>query len=103
MADKPTPADEPFRPNNTAMLLVDYQTGVLQGVQTQDPTALKNKIVALANMAKLYELPVILTTAAKEGAPRPAAPRTGRVVSRNRNHRPVGRQRLGRPACRRSS
>lgn len=74
MADKPTPADEPFRPNNTAMLLVDYQTGVLQGVQTQDPTALKNKIVALANMAKLYELPVILTTADKEGPLGPLLP-----------------------------
>lgn len=74
MADQPSTPDEPFRPDNTAMLLVDYQTGVLQGVQTQDPTTLKNKIVALGNVAKLYDLPVVLTTADEEGPLGPLLP-----------------------------
>lgn len=29
MADQPSTTDERFSPDNTAMLLVDYQTGVL--------------------------------------------------------------------------
>jgi nicotinamidase-related amidase len=74
MAEQPSTTDESFTPDNTAMLLVDYQTGVLQGVQTQDPIALKNKIVALANVAKLYELPVILTTADRNGPLGPLLP-----------------------------
>lgn len=74
MADQPNSEEERFRPENTAMLLVDYQTGVLQGVRTQDPTALKNKIVALAETAQLYDLPVILTTADKEGPLGPLLP-----------------------------
>jgi nicotinamidase-related amidase len=74
MADKPSTTDEPFRPDNAAMLLVDYQTGVLQGIQTRDPTTLKNQIVALAETAKLYDLPVILTTADNEGPLGPLLP-----------------------------
>lgn len=74
LADQPSTTDERFSPDNAAMLLVDYQTGVLQGVQTQDPTALKNQIIALAETTKLYDLPVILTTADKEGPLGPLLP-----------------------------
>lgn len=74
MADQPSASEASFRPDNAAMLLVDYQTGVLQGVQTRDPTVLKNQIVALAETAKLYDLPVILTTADKEGPLGPLLP-----------------------------
>lgn len=74
MADQPSTSEASFRPDNAAMLLVDYQTGVLQGVQTRDPTVLKNQIVALAETAKLYDLPVILTTADKEGPLGPLLP-----------------------------
>lgn len=81
MADQPSTADERFRPDNTAMLLVDYQTGVLQGVQTQDPTALRNKIVALAETAQLYDLPVIVTTADKEGPLGPLLPELREIFS----------------------
>jgi nicotinamidase-related amidase len=58
MVNQPSTTDEPFRPDNATMLLVDYQTGVLQGIQTRDPTKLKNQIVALAETAKLYDLPL---------------------------------------------
>jgi hypothetical protein len=37
MADQPSTTNGRFSPDNAAMLLVDYQTGVLQGVQTRDP------------------------------------------------------------------
>ena len=74
MADQPSASEVSFRPDNAAMLLVDYQTGVLQGVQTRDPTVLKNQIVALAETAKLYDLAVTLTTADKEGPLGPLLP-----------------------------
>jgi nicotinamidase-related amidase len=74
MADDNATTDEPFRPDNAALLLVDYQTGVLQGIGTRDPTVLKNQIVALAETAKLYDLPVILTTADNDGPLGPLLP-----------------------------
>lgn len=74
MADQQATSHDPFRPDNAVMLLVDYQTGVLQGVQNRDPTVLKNQIVALADTAKLYDLPVVLTTADNEGPLGPLLP-----------------------------
>lgn len=74
MANQPSTTDESFRPDNATMLLVDYQTGVLQGIQTRDPTTLKNQIVALAETAKLYDLPVVLTTADANGPLGPLLP-----------------------------
>lgn len=74
MAEAPPAADERFSPDNAAMLLIDYQTGVLQGIQTQQPSVLKNNIVALGNVAKLYDIPVVLTTADREGPLGPLLP-----------------------------
>lgn len=62
-----------FSPDNSVMLLVDYQTGVLQGID-RDPTVLKNQVLALAEAAKVYDVPVVLTTADREGPLGPLLP-----------------------------
>lgn len=74
MSERPDATDERFTPDNAAMLLIDYQTGLLQGIRTQEPTPLKNNVVALAEVAKLYDVPVILTTADAEGPNGPLLP-----------------------------
>jgi nicotinamidase-related amidase len=51
----------------TALVLVDHQVGLLLGVHDQDQEALRRNVVALAKMAKAYDLPVILTTSAEQG------------------------------------
>lgn len=54
--DRPTP-------ENSVLLLIDHQTGLMSGVQ--DYTSLaeyKNNVLALAKMAKAFDIPVVLTT-----------------------------------------
>lgn len=74
MATQSTPNDDRFSPDDAALLLIDYQTGILQGIQNRNPSTLRNQILALAETAQLYDLPVILTTADREGALGPLLP-----------------------------
>jgi len=48
--------------NNTAFVFVDIQTGLFNGVQDIYPTDLINNIQALADVAVLFNIPVVLTT-----------------------------------------
>lgn len=56
-----------FTPENTAVLLVDYQTGLLLGVHDMDQEMVRRNAVALARTSKLFNLPVIVTTSAEDG------------------------------------
>ncbi|ADQ69235.1 nicotinamidase-like amidase [Halogeometricum borinquense DSM 11551] len=70
--DKPSPF---FNEDDTALLLIDHQTGLLQGVENQDTVSLRNNVLALAEVAKLYDLPVVLTTSRAEGPNGPLLPK----------------------------
>ncbi len=48
--------------NNAAVLLVDHQAGLRSLVRHIDPDKFKNNVLALANLAKYFNLPTILTT-----------------------------------------
>ena len=48
--------------DNSAVLFIDNQTNLALGVQSIDTTLLRTNTEALAKLAKLYELPVVLTT-----------------------------------------
>ena len=51
-----------FTPENCALVLIDHQVGTLQFVHTMSPeTSLQNAIM-LAKAAKVYDMPVVLTT-----------------------------------------
>jgi nicotinamidase-related amidase len=61
-------------PDNAALLLIDHQTGLLSNVKTIEATVLKTSIIALAELAKVYDLPVVLTTSFAEGPNGPILP-----------------------------
>ena len=47
---------------NVALLLIDYQPGLVDSVKSQERAVLVNNVVALAKAANLFELPVVLST-----------------------------------------
>lgn len=60
--------------DNAAVLLVDHQTGLINLVQDFTPNEFKNNVLALANLAKFFKLPTILTTSFEEGPNGPIVP-----------------------------
>ena len=60
--------------DNAAVLLVDHQAGLLSLVRDIDPDKFKNNVLALADMAKYFELPTILTTSFETGPTGPLVP-----------------------------
>lgn len=49
-------------PENAAVLFIDNQTTLMLGVQSIDTTLLKVNTEGLAQLAKIFDLPVVLTT-----------------------------------------
>jgi len=61
-------------PDNSAILLVDFQTGLAAGVADQMMPIFKNNYQALVDVAVLYNLPVVLTTNLETGPNGPILP-----------------------------
>lgn len=61
-------------PDNAILLMVDHQTGLMQLVKDYSPDEFKNNVLALADIAKLYNLPTILTTSFENGPNGPILP-----------------------------
>src|SRR5512139_4262190 len=59
---------------NVAVLLVDHQTGLTNLVQDFSPDDFKNNVLALADTAKYFKLPTILTTSFEDGPNGPLVP-----------------------------
>jgi nicotinamidase-related amidase len=60
--------------DNAAVLLVDHQAGLLSLVRDIDPDKFKNNVLALADLAKYFKLPTILTTSFEDGPNGPLVP-----------------------------
>ena len=60
--------------DNAAVLLVDHQSGLLSLVQDFSPDEFKNNVLALADIAKFFKLPTILTTSFEQGPNGPLMP-----------------------------
>jgi len=60
--------------DKAAMLLVDHQAGLLSLVRDFEPDQFRNNIMATADLAKLFNLPTILTTSFEEGPNGPLMP-----------------------------
>lgn len=60
--------------NEAAVLLVDHQAGLLSLVQDFAPAEIKNNILALAEIARYYKLPTILSTSFEQGPNGPILP-----------------------------
>lgn len=54
-------------PNNAALVLVDHQTGLSNGVADMSQTEFQNNVIALAKIGKIYNLPVVITTSDATG------------------------------------
>jgi nicotinamidase-related amidase len=59
---------------NAAVLLVDHQAGLLSLVRDIHPDTFKNNVLALADMARYFELPTVLTTSFEDGPNGPLVP-----------------------------
>ncbi|PFH19980.1 MULTISPECIES: hydrolase [Burkholderia] len=61
-------------PNDTAMLLIDHQSGLFQTVKDMEMTVLRNHAIALAKIATLCKMPVITTASVPQGPNGPLIP-----------------------------
>lgn len=61
-------------PENAAVLLVDHQTGLSNGVQDQSVPEYATSVTALAKIARAFKLPTIITTSSADGPNGPVLP-----------------------------
>lgn len=54
--------DHLLTPANSTLVLIDYQTEMFAGVNSIDRVLLENNVVALAKAAKVFDLPIVLST-----------------------------------------
>ncbi len=60
--------------DDAVCLLVDHQSGLITLVQDSSPGEFKNNVLALADIAKFFKLPTILTTSFEDGPNGPIVP-----------------------------
>jgi nicotinamidase-related amidase len=65
--EKNAPNDRRLSVDDAVVLLVDHQAGLLSLVQDYTPDEFRNNVLALADIAKLFKLPTILTTSFEDG------------------------------------
>src|ERR1700743_1782740 len=65
---------EMLTPQNSAIALIDYQPAMYQGVQSHDRLAVFNNIQVLAKAAKLFKIPTVISTVAKDSFSGPFMP-----------------------------
>lgn len=66
--------------NQAAILIVDHQVGLFSLVKDINIDTFKNNVLALAECAKLFELPAILTTSAEVGPNGPMLPELVKIL-----------------------
>lgn len=60
--------------DDVALLMVDHQAGLLSLVRDFSPEEFKNNVLALADIAKYFNIPTILTTSFEDGPNGPLVP-----------------------------
>ncbi len=63
-----------FTPDNSALVLVDYQVGTLQLIRINSSDQSLRNAVMLAKAAKAYGMPIVLTTSQEDHIQGPLAP-----------------------------
>ena len=85
--------------DHAAVLLVDHQAGLLSLVNDFAPDEFRNNVLALADTAKYFKLPTILTTSFENGPNGPLMPELygakGFSVTKKDQLKPVLEQGLG--------
>src|SRR6266850_1606036 len=73
MADQRKPYN-PLTTDNSALVLVDHQVGLMTGVRDYETGELKHNVVALAKAAKVLRVPTVVTTTARDSMWGPTFP-----------------------------
>src|SRR5579863_5210330 len=73
MSDPIRPYD-PLTAENAALILVDHQVGLMTGVRDYSIAELKHNVVALAKAARALNLPIVVTTTARDSMWGPTFP-----------------------------
>jgi len=69
-----------LEPANSSLVLVDPQAGLAFGVGSEDRQTLRDNLVALARTAKVFGLPIIVSTSATKVYSGPVMPAVQRVI-----------------------
>ncbi|NLS00486.1 isochorismatase family protein [Rhizobium sp. P38BS-XIX] len=64
----------PLTSDNAALVLVDHQVGLMTGVRDYSTGELKHNVVALAKAAKALNIPIVVTTTARDSMWGPTIP-----------------------------
>ena len=67
MSERSEPVEVRLSPDNAALLMLDHQTGIMAGVADIEPNAFRSNVLALAEVGKLYGLPVMLSASFADG------------------------------------
>ena len=59
---------------DAVVLMVDHQSGLISLVQDYTPNEFKNNVLALADVARFFNLPTVLTTSFEDGPNGPIVP-----------------------------
>lgn len=68
------PKHEMITPDNAAVVLIDFQPAMYQGIESHDRLSVFNNVQILAKCAKLFGLPTVLSTVAKDSFSGPFMP-----------------------------
>ena len=72
---------EPLTSENSALVLVDHQIGLMSGVRDYSIAELKHNVVGLAKAAKALKLPIVATTTARDSMWGPTIPELVEALS----------------------
>lgn len=71
---------ERLTPENAAVAMIDHQTGLLVNCRDMDAIVMKTNIIALCNMAKVLDLPSVVTASAPDGPNGPLMPEITKIL-----------------------
>lgn len=70
----------PFRPETSALILIDHQVGTMQLIKTLDLDIVRRNTLALAKTAKILDLPVVLTSSQEDRIQQPLMPELAEIL-----------------------
>jgi nicotinamidase-related amidase len=76
-----------FTPENSALVLIDYQVGTLQFIHNMSPDDSLRNAVMLAKAARAYDMPAIITSSMEDHVQWPIAPALQQVLPEAYNSR----------------
>lgn len=71
---------EMLSPQNAALTLIDFQPAMFQGVQSHDRKVIVDNVQVLAKAGKLFHVPTVITTVAKDSFSGPFMPEVTKDV-----------------------